>query len=414
MPATARPQQADFAAEAAQLMLRLGLAIILIVVPTGAIYSRRLLFTLVPVGVAMILLGALLAPGRHALLPSRQVMFSPVVQALVLLLAWAAFSLVWTPFQGLALERYGKTAATVALAVAAIFMLPGRTRTSNLNLMPIGVGIAALATIAVAIALPPELRELPDPEGTSIERAALGLVVLVWPALGALAVRERWASAGALAVATAGAATVVWVPAALTAMVVSALVFSIGSSNPRRVSKMLVVICAGLIVLAPALALLAQHFLAGRLPPAVAVWAQPYFLWAELIRMEGWRVLTGHGFDMTVRGLASGYLPAFTPRSLLFEVWYDLGIVGAIATALFVSLGLLAAGRLPVPAASFMLAGIVCILVVAFSGLATMQIWWITLICISTISFTCVINAHPRTARPAARVMPDAPGRLRV
>lgn len=53
MPANARPQ-ADFAAEAAQLMLRLGLAIILIVVPTGAIYSRRLLFTLVPVGVALI------------------------------------------------------------------------------------------------------------------------------------------------------------------------------------------------------------------------------------------------------------------------------------------------------------------------------------------------------------------------
>lgn len=164
-----------------------------------------------------------------------------------------------------------------------------------------------------------------------------------------------------------------------------------------------------MILFAPALALLGQYFLAGHLPPAVSVWAQPYFLWAELIRMEGWRVLTGHGFDMTVRGLASGYLPAFTPRSLLFEVWYDLGIVGAIAMATFVSLGLRAAGRLPVPAASFMLAGVVCILVVAFSGLATMQIWWITLICISTISFTCVINAQARTVRPAARVVTDAP-----
>lgn len=416
MVATARHPPTDFAAEAAQLLLRLGLAIILIVVPAGAIYSRRLLFTLVPVGVALIVCGALLAPGRRSLLPPRHVVFSPVVLALLFLLIWVGASLAWTPFKALALERYGKTAATVLLAIAAVFVLPARTRTSNLNLMPIGVGLAALATIVAALAMPATLLDAPDPEGTAIERAALGLVVLVWPALGALAVRERWASAGALAVATAASATVVWVPAALIAMVVAAFVFSLCTPNPRRMAGVLIFLFCALILLAPGLALLAQMGLeAGwRVPHGIAVWLQPYLLWADLIREEGRRLFVGHGFDMTIRALASGYLPAQMPRSILFEIWFDLGIVGALGLTMLVALGLRAAGRLPSPVAPFMLAGISCIIVVALSGLASMQLWWITLVCVATISFTCVVNGQYRSARPAARVVTDGPARPRL
>ena len=416
MVAFDRRPPTDYAAEAAQLLLRLGLAIIVIVVPTGAIYSRRLLFTLVPVGVALILCGALLAPGRHSLLPPRSVVLSPVILALLFFLAWVGISLAWTPFKSLALERYGKTAATVLLAVAAVFVLPARTRTSNLNLMPVGVGLAALATIVAALAAPASMLGPPDPEGTAIERAALGLVVLVWPALGALAVRERWASAGALAVAAAASATVVWVPAALIAMVAGAFVFSLCTPNPRRMANVLVVLFSAVILLAPALALAAQTGVAGgwRLPHALAVWLQPYVLWADLIRVEGVRLFFGHGFDTTIRALASGYLPAQMPRSILFEVWFDFGIVGALALAVFVALGLSAAGRLPSPMAPFMLAGITCILTVALSGLAALQLWWITLVCVATISFSCVVNGQHRSARPAARVVTDGPSRPRL
>jgi hypothetical protein len=64
--------------------------------------------------------------------------------------------------------------------------------------------------------------------------------------------------------------------------------------------------------------------------------------------------------------------------------------------------------------APFMLAGISCIMVVALSGLASMQLWWITLVCVATISFTCVVNGQYRSARPAARVVTDGPARPRL
>jgi hypothetical protein len=199
-------------------------------------------------------------------------------------------------------------------------------------------------------------------------------------------------------------------------MVVAAFVFSLCTPNPRRMAGVLIFLFCALILLAPGLALLVQMGVSsGWQPPhGLAVWLQPYLLWADLIRTEGPRLFTGHGFDMTIRGLASGYLPTQMPRSILFEIWFDLGIVGALGLTMLVALGFRAAGRLPSPVAPFMLAGITCIMVVALSGLASMQLWWITLVCVATISFTCVVNGQPRSARPAARVVTDGPARPRL
>ena len=54
----------DPAREAAALLIRLGVAVLAMGVPSGSLISRRLIFTLMPVGAALILLGVLLDPKR--------------------------------------------------------------------------------------------------------------------------------------------------------------------------------------------------------------------------------------------------------------------------------------------------------------------------------------------------------------
>ena len=65
MLATRRRLSEDPAAAAAGLILRLGIAILALAVPCGAVISRRLLFVLMPVGAALMLIGGLLQPGER-------------------------------------------------------------------------------------------------------------------------------------------------------------------------------------------------------------------------------------------------------------------------------------------------------------------------------------------------------------
>ena len=71
MLATGRRLSEDPAAAAAGLILRLGIAILALAVPCGAVISRRLLFVLMPVGAALMLIGGLLQPGERGRLVVR-------------------------------------------------------------------------------------------------------------------------------------------------------------------------------------------------------------------------------------------------------------------------------------------------------------------------------------------------------
>jgi hypothetical protein len=395
----------DPSSDAAQLLVRLGIAVLAIAVPCGSVVSRRLIFSLMPVGGILILIGVALAPSRRSLGQFRAALLSPTGLTAFFLIGWSALSLVWTPFAATAAEGFFKTSATALLAACVAAFLPDRTKTSNLYLLPIGAAAAALATFIVALVGPLSLRGA-DLEGSTLERAAVSLIVIVWPSLGALAVRERWASAGALAIAVAIAAIAVWTPVALGALAVGALTFSFATANPARVSRLLAGAFAALFLVAPALPLL----LAAVLPVRAADgWLAPMLVWADIIRGEGLRLITGHGLDTATRGVVAGFLPAATPHGILFQVWYELGIVGACTSAALVARAFIAAGRTPGTIAPFLLAGLVCGLIIAIAGLSTAQLWWVTQVSVVAIAFAAVAKGQYRTMRPAAHVVNDAP-----
>jgi hypothetical protein len=402
----------DPSSDAAQLLVRLGIALLAIAVPCSSVVSRRLIFSLMPVGGVLILIGMALAPSRRNLTQFRAALFSSTGLTALFLIGWSGLSLAWTPFAGYAAEGFFKTSATVLLAACVAAFLPDRTKTSNLYLLPIGTAAASLATFIVALVGPLSLRG-PELEGSTLDRSAVSLIVILWPALGALAVRERWASAAALAVTVAIAAIAVWTPitlCALGAMAIAALIFVFATANPVRVSRFLAGIFAALFLAAPGLPLLLAMLLPER---AMATgWFTPILVWADIVKGEGLRLITGHGLDAATRGVRAGFLPTATPTSILFQVWFELGIVGACTSAALVARAFIAAGRTPSTIAPFLLSGLVCGLTIAISGLSTEQLWWVTQLSVVAIAFAAVAKGQYRTVRPAVHVVSALSGRM--
>lgn len=382
-------------------MIRLGLVVLMIAMPLAAVWSRRLPFTLVPVGTGIIFAGALLAPDRRLFKPLQNAAGTALGAAIIVLVAWTGLSLLWTPFPAPAGERLFKTVATLALAALAITALPARTRTSNLYLLPIGLAAAALALIAVAMWEPGPGGGGPDADDDLMERASLGAVALLWPALGALAVRDRWLSALLLALVSTAAAVSAGSWVALLGLGVGAGIFALAFVRARLVAIVLAAAFGLAFLTAPAFVLLIDRL--GDALPLSAPTAKAISAWAATVQGEGLRTLTGHGFDSAVRGTVTGYVPAAAPRGAVFVTWFDLGLVGALAATVIAVRAFLTAGALPHPTSAFMLAGMASVLSIAVGGAVALQLWWMTTLCVVAVGFTLAVRGQYRSARPAAR-----------
>lgn len=410
MSQLSRRKSDNAALDAGDLLVRIGVAILAILVPVSVVLSRRALFSLIPIGAGVLLFGSSLLP--HVDLRSR---FSLVLRSIpgvsgLALVAWCIVSLLWTPFPLDAAERLWKTGGTFALIAVTIALLPQRTKTSNLYLFPIGLAAAALTTV-VALILSPTGIMVIQPEDAAPERAAISLVVLVWPAIGACAIRDRWAAATLLAVAVTIAALTAWTSIALAALAIGALAFTAATWHPARVAKVLAAAAPLLFVAAPLLPFVISGPLdsltanLGARVPALADVAGSVRVWGEVVRSDPLRTITGHGFDITGPAAASGFLPAPVPKSILFEAWYELGLVGAVAAAVFAAGAFLAVGNASPVIAPFLIAELVAGLTIALWGADTTQLWWVTFLGLAAIAFVQVVNGQYRTERPTAELV---------
>ena len=398
----------DPAADAAALLSRLGLALLGIVAPCAAIGARRAVFILMPIGCALILLAALLGANGEGFRQMRASLLTPIGLAIVFLSLWSAISLLWTPFRVDAGARFIKVAGTLILAGAASAFLPERTRANSLYIWPIGAGLAALGAIALEILHPPFLAQLQEGEDSTLERGLIACVVLVWPALAALALRHRWNSAAILAVVVAGAAVAVQSPPAIIAMLLGVLAFAACGAKPRGVAPWLAGLAAVLLLAAPAIPLALRMLpLTAAMDPtgAMAGFSASMATWAEIVRGDGWRLLTGHGLDSATRGISGHYLAENTPLGILFEIWYELGALGALASAWLVAQAFLVCGRLHAGLAPFALAGLVSLLTIAMLGQSTAQLWWVTVLGIVLVAFAHVARGQHLDRRPKVQAM---------
>ncbi|PWB82461.1 MAG: hypothetical protein C3F11_11800 [Methylocystaceae bacterium] len=391
----------DPAADAARLLARLGIMLLFIVSQVAPILARQTIYILLPIGAALLLASASLAPDARKLKEIAVLALKPTSLGALFLIGWTGLSLAWTPFNAGPAERFAKSSATLALVAIACAFLPARTKTSNLNLLPIGTGAAAASLAAVAFVA----AKAPDAQSgldlNALQRAGLGLALLVWPALGALALRGRWFSAVAVAVATVAACILAGAPNALPSLLVGSAVHAISLRKPRQAARILAYVSAAIVLLAPLAPAVAHFALAGRLP----AFAQPLAVWGHIIANDGPRLLTGHGFGAAVYGVLGNYLYQDTPRSLVFQVWFDLGILGAAGLAAVAARSFIIVGRTRPVLAPFLLGGLATGFTISILGPAAEQLWWLTLAGLDAIAFALVMKGQFRTRRPS--IQPD-------
>jgi hypothetical protein len=383
---------------AAKVLTRLGLAALFVGLPCTGIFWRGAIYVLLPVGATLILLGALLDAPLHGGRRLRGALLSPAGGAALFLTVWICLSLLWTPFPEAAGERFLKSAGTTALAVLVAIFLPQKTRTFDLYLLPAGLAAASVATLALVLAGSSWFLGSFEFDETLFERSMVTAIVLVWPALGVLSYREHWIGAALLAILVAGVALAGFAQIALLATGAGAFTFAVAMSGPAKTARVLAILSGVLILFAPALPLLYSLIL--RITGFQAgAGSAPMLIWSDLIVSQWPRLITGHGFDFVHQGLSFGYLPERAPRSLLFVVWYDLGLAGAAALTLLVVQAFRSAGTLPAKAAPAVLAGITAILTIAILGIAAAQIWWLTLLDCDIIAFALLLKGIDKARR---------------
>ncbi len=398
----------DPATMAGQVLLRIGIALFAVVAPCAAVASRRTLFVLMPMAALLIIIGGLLLPGTAAQLLRhiRSAIGRPLIVISLLLLIWSSLSFIWTPFPALAMERFLKTVGTVLLAGGAMACLPARLRPSFSSLLAIGVGLAAVATVMAAFFWPQALRSVDGEGGDTLRRAVAGLMVLLWPALATLALRERFAAAGLLGVAVASAALLVGAPLSLAALTIGVAVFSTSYAAPERAARVIGLVTAAAMVGAPLL-VLAVDPLASRLDQSG--FFGMLHIWADIVRSEGLKLITGHGFDTASRALAAGLLPVGAPRGILFEIWYELGLVGAGAAAVVMWCAFTGAASMGRLAGAFLLAGVAAALTISIAGVSISQLWWTTQLACAALAFAVAVRTSTRAETKRTPVFNQRP-----
>lgn len=393
----------DPAADAAAMLLRLGFAIFAIVIPSATLMSRWVIVVLVPIGAVLIVLSAVLRGNPFRVLNdlARSVASVPGLTA-VFLAVWAIASLAWAPGPDTGAVKIFKSIGVFLLGFLAVKSLPQKMRASNLHLVTIGVALGAvlILTALVGEALGWTILRLP---AATPGRSAVLLVCLGWAGAAWLLIKNRRHLALGLVALVFLAAVLGPTGEAILPMGVGLLVFALAWAMPERAGNILAALAAALIVIAPLTAFFAglMHGAAPRLAGSgMADVAQ----WWDVIRADPVGLFTGHGFDSAVSARDSGRLPPHLLATLVSDIWYDLGLLGALASALLVHHLFRITGRLGLEVAPLALAALASAFTYTLTERGATQTWWLNGLTVLAIVLVSVERGRYRTVRPRASV----------
>lgn len=391
------PAPLDPALDAAMLLRRIGFGLLALALPLVALVSRRAAVVLVPIGIVLLVIAALIEePGRFLRVLRDSIISRPGL-ILVGLVAWAMLSLVWSPYPAAALEKATNLALAVALGFLGLSALPERMRSTNLNLVALGNGVTAIAALALIISA--FLRQTDAPPA-AVERGVSIVLIMAWPALAWLLSRERGMSALGLAFVIALLSFTRFDDGETIPMMFGAVAFGAVTASRASATRAIAAIVAGLMMLAPLLPFLLAPLVAA-LPDSASDFAQALWIWADVIRQSPVELITGHGLDTVLRGQMNGVLPPAAPASLLFETWYELGLVGASTAAAGLYFAIRAAGRMPGALAAGGVAAFTTAFALGALGFGPLLPWWLMTLTAVILMFGAVARGQYRTDRPA-------------
>lgn len=396
----ASPHTDDPAQDAASLLRRLGFFGLFVIIPIVSQVSRRGAVVFAPISVILLVIASAIDRSQRPVAQGLMgLVLSPAFLAGLLIVLWAALSLVWTPFPGPAMERLANLVATIALTLLAYFALPDRMRSANLYLLPLGVIAAALVAIMIGL-FGDAIREKPEGD-SAFERGTLLLALLGWPAIAWLRSRGRDPESLILAVLVTGALIVAPVATPLAALAIGAIAFAVTTQHQGIGARLTALSAAFLLAVAPILPFIVKPIAATLLgPTAPGVLALK--AWQKLVTSEPVRLITGHGLETALRGRFVNMLPSNAPSTMLFELWYELGVVGAFAAAAALYLSIRRASATQPVIAPAVMAAFAAAFTIGCIGIGLTAIWWFTFLAVTAIAFIAIERGQFRSRRPKA------------
>jgi hypothetical protein len=399
---------ANPAVDAAALLRRFGFALLVVAAPLLAVGSRRGLVIVVPLGVALMVLATVVeTEGREPLLRFWRALRSTTGGIAAFLAFWAALSLVWTPFPSEASERVLNLVGIALVGLLSVTALPERMRASNLYLVPIGVGLAGLAVVVIVARILLGRSPAADIDQAQLERGVLMVVLLTPAAVTWLLSKDRLVSGFMLVAVVTASLVLAEAHAALVALVAGAIIYGVATVNGRAGRLLALVAIPGLVLLAPLVPFVLRP-LSKLALGAMHGTIDTIRIWCRMITDDLLRLVTGHGLDTALRAKLAGLVPPAAPTGLLFELWFELGLLGAIALSLLLARAINGTARLHAGVAPGALMTLVVAFVLAVAGKGAAQSWWLTGLAVATMAILAVERGQYRTTRPKTSTAPSA------
>ena len=385
------------AASAARLLRRVGF-FVLAAAPLLSMASRRGFVIAVPFGSILLIMATLIESETNKPWQSigRMAVSICGIAGLFVLL-WAGLSLIWTPFKSEAMARLANMIGLVVLVMTTVASLPVHSRASNLHVLPIGLGVAIVLANGLSIWSLNDPDLVIDPLFT--ERLPLFASVLLFPCIGWLHSRQRFGGALMLLVFTGSFLILHEAYAALFSLTLGIVFYGLAvwrATWCRWLSGMMTI---GLLVLAPVLPFVLRPLTKWAFG-ATDLNVDALRAWGRLVQREPLRLMTGHGFDVTARAKAAGLIEPTAPRGLLFELWYDLGLLGVVGVAIVLLMIIRASSKSAPVLAPGILATLICAFSLTVLGQVALQSWWVTLIGLVVIMWFAIEQGQYHTIRP--------------
>ncbi len=390
-------QPRDPTADSAWLLQRIGFFTLGIALPVSAMLSRRAAVVLVPIGVALLVIAAVLIEPERFQRSLRRRSVKATALALAVLLGWTWLSSVWGAPGAAVGDRVANMALALGLGIAGIAALPEKPRTANLYAIAVGVGAAALLAL-LALATGVNLTSAPE-DDILFERGLSLLAILAWPVAGWLLLRGRAKAVGLLGLVLGVAAILSESPTLIASLLTGLATFALVTAMGARATRLAAWIGVGVVMLAPlaAFGLPRPLALVGMAETSASLGA-----WAAVIAQEPAKLITGHGFATIAARQAAGHLSQAFPVSIVAEIWHELGLVGAVAFAAVLWHAIRAVLVLPAMLQAGAVAAYAVALMLGLLGLAGFRAWWLMTIAGGVVLTTALARGQAQTRRPIA------------
>lgn len=375
--------------------MRVGLILGFVVTPIALLMSQRSIFVVSPIAAVLILAAGLMLSQLMRVKEVFAFLASRIGLACVCVSVWAFASLLWTPFPAEAAPRLFKIVSTLLLVLPVASVLPARSRPANLYVLPLGVAVASFGVVVLDIVLSTERHNALTTE--TLSRATSVLLLLVWPAMLAVVLRGRPTMAASVAIVSVAAALSVHATTALLATILAALAFLAAKINKEKSGFWIGRIGAVSFIFAPLLPWLLGPLIGDAV--ASLAWLKD---WNGILTVDGVRLFTGHGFNYVASGYFHGYLGAETPKSSLFEMWTDLGVLGALASAALLYWAYRLAAVQSAKAAPYWMGALTFVVAFGVLGGGALQLWWVTALALALVALILATRGEFQTARPTA------------